>query len=60
MREGQLTACAIFALALDLLDTVIYKQKSVLQFLPTSQLLEITVEIRYSGVLQVAKCCKLQ
>ena len=60
MREGQFTACATCALALHLLDTVIYKQKSVLQFLPTSQVLEITMENLYSGVLQAAECCKLQ
>ena len=36
MREGQFTACSTCALALHLLDTVIYKQKSVLQFLPSA------------------------
>ena len=39
MREGQFTACATCALALHLLDTVVYKQKSILQLLPTSQVL---------------------
>ena len=37
MRIPQLTTCA--TCALHLLDTAIYNQKSVLHFLPTSQLL---------------------
>ena len=42
MRIARLTACA--TCALHLLDTVIYNQKSVLQFLPTSQVQQITIE----------------
>ena len=41
MRIARLTACATRAL---LLDTVIYNHNLVLQFLPTSQVLEITIE----------------
>ena len=55
MREGQFTACATCALALHLLDTEIYNQKSVLQFLPTSQ---VQYDRKQGLCKQVsARCC---